>query len=173
MKNVIIGASLALVAAVAATGVSAQDTGYTLEAGIAGFDISDENFGALSLTSSYRFNKNFGVEGNVAFGVTKKTYQAGNLSVDMKLDYAVGVYAVGYVPVSANTDILFRGGYSKLQVEGSSSGVNATADDDGLSYGVGVRYFPQGGVNGVRFDVTRYELEESVNAVSLTYVRKF
>ncbi len=169
MKKIIIATSMALAAAFAASAVSAQDAGYTLEAGYASFDISDENFGALSLTSSYRFNPNFGIEGNVAFGVTEKEY--GN--VDVKLDYAAGLYGVGYVPVGANTDLLFRAGYSKLQVKGSLGNTSATVDDDGFSYGVGVRYFPQGGVNGVRADVTRYEIEDASTALSVSYVRKF
>lgn len=135
----------------------------------------DMTFSAISLSGGIQINKTFAVEAEGAFGATKKTISYGGYDIDVKLDHNATAYLVGTWPISANTDFTARLGYTQMQVSGSTAGHSVSLDYSGAAYGVGVRYFPKGGKNGVRADFTRYNFGDdgNVNAYQVAYVRKF
>lgn len=168
--------SVAVIASAMAMSANAQDAGstYYVEVGASSIEFLDEDFGTLNLGVGYNFNRNFAVEGNLAFGVTEKTYDFDGDEIKAKVDYTLGVYAVGSLPVSENVDLLGRIGFVKGQFKVSGFGVSASEDDSGPALGVGVRYFPNGGVHGVRADYTRYEFDDvDGQFIQVSYVRRF
>ncbi|MEM9966311.1 MAG: porin family protein [Asticcacaulis sp.] len=172
--------SVAVIASAMAMSAHAQDAGskYYVEAGLGLAQIEldglDEEFGVLNLGAGYTFNRYFAVEGNVAFGITEKTYNVAGFDVDAKVDYTVGAYAVGSLPVSENVDLIGRMGVVKAQIKVEADNVSLTEDDTGAALGVGVRYFPNGGVHGVRADYTYYDFDNvDSSVIQVSYVRRF
>lgn len=168
--------SVAVIASAMAMSAHAQDAGskYYVEAGASSIEFLDEDFGTLNIGGGYNLNRYFAVEGNLAFGVTEKTYDIGGTDIKAKVDYTLGAYAVGSLPVSENVDLLGRVGFMKGQFKVSGFGASEKVDDTGPAFGVGVRYFPNGGVHGVRADYTRYEFDDvDGQFIQVSYVRRF
>jgi len=166
--------AVALVAAFAGA-AQAQDSGkYYVEGGYANVQFQDENFGAANFGAGIKFNKYFGAEANVAFGISEQTLTDGTSSVDAKVDNIVAAYLVGSYPVSANVELLGRIGFLRGEMSGKAGGIKVSIDDDAFAAGVGVRYFPSGGVHGVRADFTRADFDgRDVDQLSISYVRRF
>ncbi|MBP2159827.1 MULTISPECIES: porin family protein [Asticcacaulis] len=166
--------AVALVAAFAGA-AQAQDAGkYYVEGGYANIQFQDESFGAANFGAGIKFNKYLGAEANASFGISEQSYVEQGVTVDVKVDNVVAAYLVASYPVSANVELLGRVGFLRGELSGKASGVKVSFDDDAFAAGVGVRYFPNGGVHGVRADFTRAEFEESdVDQLSISYVRRF
>jgi hypothetical protein len=83
-------------------------------------------------------------------------------------------YAVGYLPVSPNADLLARIGYGNTDFHGSVPGGAFNGGDTSWNWGVGGQYFFDAH-NGVRADYTRanYEHGPDANVWGVAYVRKF
>jgi hypothetical protein len=100
-----------------------------------------------------------------------------NDHVRLKDQYAA--YAVGYLPITHNTDVFARVGY--CDADSSVRGAQNLFDQShsAMTYGGGAQYFfgqNGGGPNGVRLDYTRmdYGVTKGDSDVwSLAYVRKF
>lgn len=153
----------------------AQDAGkYYVEAGYANVDFADEGFGVANFGAGVKFNKYFGAEVNAGFGITEKSYVESGVTVDVKVDSTLAAYLVGSYPVSENVELLGRIGFLRGELSGEASGTKVSVSDDAFAAGVGVRYFPKGGVHGLRADFTRAEFEDGdVDQISVSYVRRF
>jgi hypothetical protein len=158
-----------------ASAAQAQDAGkYYVEGGYANVDFDGENFGAANFGAGIKFNKYFGAEANVAFGISEQSYTEQGVTVDVKVDNIVAAYLVGSYPVSANVELLGRIGYLRGELSGEAGNTKVSIDDDAFAAGVGVRYFPNGGLNGVRADFTRADFDgNDVDQLSISYIRRF
>lgn len=167
--------AIALVAVLGAAAASANAAEATskvyVQGGASVVRVEDENFAVLNATAGYNFNRYVAVEGEAAFGVKDKKIDG----IKAKVDYTLGAYVVGSLPVSQNVDLIGRVGAVKGQIKAKvSNNVSASFDDSALAYGVGVRYFPNGGLNGVRADLTKYDFDDvEVKALQVSYVRRF
>ncbi len=174
-------AALALTVSAFAVSANAQDAAPTaapkgyFQVGAANANFSGDNFAAVEFGVGFNLSKHFAVEADGDVGVSDKTYRVSGVDVKAKLDYAVGAFVVGTLPVSANVDLLGRVGYVKAQIKASAGGYSATGSNSGAAYGVGVRYFPNGGINGVRADVTHFDLgsDSSGELYQVSFIRKF
>jgi hypothetical protein len=165
-------AAAASAAVLAAAGVHAADAPQSyFQVGGAAADLHGDTYGALNLGVGHNFTPNFAVELDGDIGVTNKTIS----SVKTKVDYAVGAYAVGIFPLTRETDFIVRGGDLGAQVKGTYQGVSATTSANGPAFGVGLRYFPNAGINGVRGDVTHFDFGHKGKGeiYQVAYVRKF
>jgi opacity protein-like surface antigen len=122
-----------------------------------------------------KFTPNFGVEAEVAGGVDgDKTYAPGQAKV--KMEHQVAAYAVGYLPVTPNVDLIGRVGYGTTKF--STNNPAATQFDgsrDSWNYGVGAEY-KLDDKNGIRADYTRSDYTKSdlnSDTMSVGYVRRF
>ncbi len=172
LKSFVIGSSIAVAMLAATSGAQAADAQKSyFEVGGAAADISGKTYGALNLDIGHNFTPNFAVELDGDVGVTTKKISG----VNTKVDYAAGVYAVGIFPMSTTTDFIIRGGDVQAQLKGTYAGYSATASANGPAFGVGMRFFPNAGVNGVRGDITHYDFGRKGKGeiYQLAYIRKF
>jgi len=123
-----------------------------------------------------KFTPNFGVEAEVAGGVDSDTTYTSAGSAKVKAEHQAAAYAVGYLPVTPNLDLLARAGYGTTKF--STNNPAATQFDgsrESWNYGVGAEY-KLDGKNGIRADWTKSEYTKSdlsSNTVSVGYVRHF
>lgn len=133
---------------------------------------SDSTFNAVSVGGGTAFNKFFGAEVEGAFGISETDLNG--IDMDAKLDYSAGAYLTGTYPIATNVDLTGRIGYSKTQISVEYMGYKASDSDSGAAVGIGFRYFPKGGLNGVRGDLTYFELGDgNSNIAQIAYVRRF
>ncbi len=132
--------------------------------------------GAIQGRMGAKFTPNFGVEAEVAGGVDgDKVYTPGG-PANVKMQHQVAGYAVGYLPVTPNLDLLARAGYGTTKF--STNNPAATQFDgsrDSWNYGVGAEY-KLSDKNGIRADWTKSEYTKSAlssDTVSVGYVRHF
>lgn len=182
MRKITLVTALMLTAATFAVSANAQDaaapaagahTGAYVQVGLSDTKL-DDDYGAVNFGAGYDINKYVAVEADVEVGVTNKTITFNGVDVKTKLDYSVGAFVVGKLPVSANVDLTGRVGYVKAQIKASAGGNSATGDENGAAVGVGIRYFPNGGLNGIRADLTRVKFDDGdADIYQVSYVRRF
>ncbi len=132
--------------------------------------------GAIQGRVGTRFTPYFGVEAEAAGGVDDdKTYTPTGPAT-VKMEHQVAGYAVGYLPVTPNLDLLARAGYGTTKFKASNpSASEFDGSHDSWNYGIGAQYkFDD--KNGIRADYTRSDYTKSdlnSNTVSVGYVRKF
>jgi len=132
--------------------------------------------GAIQGRLGAKFTPNFGVEGEIAGGVdSDKVYTPGG-PANVKMEHQVAGYAVGYLPVTPNLDILGRVGYGTTKFKTNNpAATEFDGSRDSWNYGVGAEYkFDD--KNGIRADYTKSEYTKSdlsSNTVSIGYVRRF
>ena len=182
-KYILLGCALT---ALSANALAADNTGKTyVGAGYTMLTVSPEggpdfDLGALGVRGGYYFNKYFSVEGRLAFGVADDSFsgtvdvgsgpETGTLTID--LDYSLGVYAVGHIPLTDQFQLYGLAGFTKHEVTldayipslGSDS---ESFDDSDFSYGVGAEYdmtknlslaaeyifyFTDGDLDGLKYD---------------------
>ncbi|MDR3513438.1 MAG: outer membrane beta-barrel protein [Caulobacteraceae bacterium] len=136
---------------------------------------SNSDTGAITGRLGARFGKYLGVEGEAAAGfATGQTHAYGGTDhVRMNDEYAG--YAVGYLPLRPNIDLLARIGYGAMDSHVTGVDYAFGQTRSGVAYGVGGQYFFNG-PNGVRLDYTRMDFGPTTansNTWSLAYVRKF
>ena len=132
--------------------------------------------GAIQGRVGAKFTPNFGVEAEAAGGVDGDNVYTPGGPAHVKMEHQVAGYAVGYLPVTPNLDLLARAGYGTTKF--STNNPAATQFDgsrDSWNYGVGAEYkFDD--KNGLRADWTKSEYTKSdlsSNTVSVGYVRRF
>lgn len=134
---------------------------------------------ALQGRLGLRFDRYFGVEGELASGVNSHDPTTDSNGVPLKagLTSQEAIYGVGFLPLGHNLDLFARAGYGGTAVKINS--VTPTVyryGGDSWNYGAGAQYFFNGGPNGVRADYTRYDYENNApdaNVWSVAFVRKF
>ncbi|HEX4198344.1 MAG TPA: porin family protein [Caulobacteraceae bacterium] len=179
MKSLLFAAATVAVLAAAApalaqpmslSGVSGYGT-----LGVDDVNNSSSNIGAVTGRLGARIGPYFGVEGELSGGFDNAHPNIGGARSDVSLRDQYAAYAVGFLPVLPNADLLARIGYgaSDLHVSQPLSAFNRY--ETSWNAGVGGQYFLDGH-NGVRVDYTRQTADRSdldANVFSLAYVRKF
>lgn len=179
MKSLIVLAATAAAVLAAPAAASAQSLSPTTVYGSIGYAnaaIDDLNLGTVQGRLGARFGQYVGIEGEVAGGVKEDTMNFGpGLNVDFKIKSQLAVYAVGFLPVNPQFDLLARVGYGHSEIEASGGGAAVSADGDSWNYGVGGQYFFDE-KNGVRVDYTRHDLKDTsddADVWAVAYTRKF
>jgi len=183
-KHVLLGCALA---ALSANAVAADKTGTTyVGAGYTMLTVSPEggpdfDLSSLGVRGGYYFNKYFSVEGRLAFGVGDDSMDDSYVdpifglvtgTVTISLDYSLGVYAVGHIPLTEQFQLYGLVGLTQHSVTVDAC-VNILGcasdsyDDNDLSFGVGaefdmtknlslgveyVSYFTDGDIEGLKYD---------------------
>jgi len=166
--------AIALVATFAGA-AQAQDAGkYYVEGGYANVDFNGYQFGIANFGGGIKFNEYVGVEANAGFGITKESRTEQGITGEVKIDNIVAAYVVASYPVSTNVELLGRVGFLRGEMSAKVGSAKVSVDDDTVAYGVGVRYFPKGGVHGVRADFVSTEFDNvDAEQISVSYVRRF
>lgn len=172
--------SVAVLVAAAATPAAADvtnDTGFYVNFGGTWFNADDADVDVTGATGrlGYRFTPNFGVEGEASFGIDGDTADVLGTPVDVDLDDQFGVYAVGFLPVAQNFEVLGRLGWAQVDAAGSFGGFSAGVDDDGLAAGLGVQwgFTPNFGVRGEYTRLIADNDDEGIDAWSISGVWAF
>ena len=174
MKSLIVAASALALAGVAAPAFAQSSFAPTSVYGNLGgavYNTEGENVEAVQGRLGARFGRYVGAEGELAFGVNSKTISG----VDIKLKSSYAGYAVGFLPVAPNVDLLARVGYGHATVKGSAGGMSVTDGEDTVNYGAGAQVFLTPN-DAIRADYTRYDIRHdggNANVWALSYVRKF
>lgn len=168
----LVAASVAAIPALSHAQVSPE---YYGSVGYGATRADGADVGAIQGRLGAKLTPHFGVEGEVGVGVTDdKTYVAG-VPVNVELKHQAAAYAVGYLPVTPNIDLLARAGYGTTKFKASSGGVSASESQDSWNYGVGAQYRLDE-KNGLRADWTRSEFTNSkadADTLAVAFVRKF
>lgn len=133
------------------------------------------NLSAVTGRLGARLGRFVGAEGEAGAGVGSDHATFAAAVASAHLDDRYGVYAVGYLPVAPNVDVLARVGYGAVHDQVSQNGVTLARHDSGPAVGGGVQVFLDG-ANGVRADYTHNyfgPLDQGEKVWSLAYVRKF
>ena len=139
----------------------------------------DFNLGTVTGRIGARVNNYFGLEGELGVGVQGEEEVDGANSLETKIKYEAAAFAVGFLPIGPNTDLIARAGVGTTELEFDYSGPLSIPDETGretlFGLGVGAQHFFDG-VNGIRGDYTRYSGEDDsaeFDAFSIAYVRRF
>lgn len=169
----------AVMVAAAATPAAADvvnSTGPYVNVGGTWFNAEQGDVDVTGVTGrfGYRFTPNFGLEGEASFGIDGDTADFLGTPVDVDLDDQFGVYAVGFLPISNNFELLGRVGYATIDAQGTFGGFSAGVDDDGLAAGIGAQWAVTRNF-GIRGEYTRYVADDNdgVNAWTLSGVWAF
>jgi hypothetical protein len=167
-----LAAALPLVVAGAAhaTGPLYAELGYTQT------DIDSDltaNFNTINLRGGDQFAKHWGMEMEVGTGLGDVSTTFQNTSVKLHMNYEVGVYGVGYLPLTKGLDLFARVGAVGAQFHESAGGGNGSNRENGYAVGGGLRWFPKNGANGVRIEYTRYGMQDDANNFGASFVHKF
>jgi len=179
MKTLILAAASALTITSFATAASAQDTSNNADVGrvygsigVQGQDNhkTGSNLGSVNARVGTKITPHFGVEGEAAFGTNKDTTAAG----DYRLTNKVGVYGVGYLPVSSNIDLLGRVGVSDTDLKAPAS-AGKLEQGTALDYGVGAQYHFNSDY-AARLDYTKSDFQNhkgTTGTTTVSLVKKF
>lgn len=171
MKSLI--TALAVGAAALFGAVAHADTGGYGSLGYTYYDGDDAELGGITGRLGYRFHPNFAVEGEATIGVQDDDVQVGAVNTSVELDYAAGIYGVGFLPVTEQFDLFARIGYQTIEGEASAGALNVGADDDGFAYGAGAQYFFTERF-GVRGEYTRLDGDQDeIDTFGISGVVKF
>lgn len=167
MKKALIAAA-AVALSLAAAPAFAQDTKDVQVYGSIGYAYLGDDFvdlGGAQLRLGAKVHQYFGIEAEGTIGLVDDSIAG----IDVDLEQQVGVYAVAFMPMSEQTDLIARVGWSNFEI-GVPGG---SADEDTINYGVGFehRFDEQ---NGLRGDYTYMDGDNGhANMWSLAYVRRF
>lgn len=173
LPAIVLGASVSLLSAPA----FAQDSGWYGDVGYQHHSVSEDdvdgNVGTITAHAGYNFTPNLAVEGELGFGIVDEEVNVLGTNVDIGVNYLAGLYGRVQAPVSENVTLFARAGFVQLELEAEGAGATASESETGAGYGVGGEYHFDG-VNGVRVDYTRYDIEDlETDAFYIGYTRKF
>lgn len=173
--------SVSLIAMGLAVPAFAQETGFYGDVGYSHImtdsDGEDYDIGAITGHGGLVFAPNFAVEGEVMVGVVDEDVTVSGVDVNVGLNYLIGAYGRAQMPVTPQLTLFARAGLvnAEFEAEASGGGVTASESDSetGAGYGVGGEFMFDD-FNGVRFDYTRYDIEDlEADALTIAYKRRF
>lgn len=174
-RNIVI-ASIATSAMVSIGTAQASDAPYNY--GDIGFErinidvgADDFNFNNLMVRGGRRFSNYFGVEAELGRVLRDDKITINNVEIKGKMNWTAGVYAVGYIPVAENFDLIGRVGYRQdsTKFTAPATATNVSAQDGGVAWSVGGQMFFTEG-QGVRLDYTQ---GQDLKTIRLGYTIKF
>jgi hypothetical protein len=169
-------AALALALPFAMAGAAHAAGPWYGEIGYTRTDIDSDvkaDFNDIDLRGGVQFG-HWGGEMEVGAGLGNASTTILGSSVDVKMNYEVGVYAVGHLPLARGLDLFARVGAVGAEFhESVGGGGNGSNRENGYAVGAGLRYFPMGGANGVRVEYTRYGMQDDANNLGVSFVHKF
>ncbi|MEM5518781.1 porin family protein [Henriciella sp. AS95] len=170
-KTLALAATLSLLASPAVAEGWYADAGYQFisidEDGV------DADLGAITGHLGYNFNEYVSVEGEAGVGVQDETIDTFVGDVDVELNYVVGAYLRGELPISDRATLFARAGAVNAEIEVSIAGFNDSGSDTGIGYGAGGE-FMVGPDFGFRGEYTRYDIEDlEADAFTIAAVWKF
>ncbi|HXQ10007.1 MAG TPA: porin family protein [Caulobacteraceae bacterium] len=174
MKSLLFAAA-AVAALIAAAPALAQSTGAYGTVGGEDLNSDSANGGAITGRLGYRFIPYVGVEGDLSAGVGDDHINVAGARTGVHVNDQYAGYAVGFLPVMPNADLLARIGYGATDLNLSKPGHSFHDSVTSWNAGVGGQYF-FGAKDGIRADYTRETADRSdldANVWSLAYVRKF
>jgi len=144
---------------------------------LGGEDINSDsaNIGTVSGRLGARFIPYLGVEGELSAGLGADHVNIAGVRTGVRVNDQYAGYAVGFLPITPNADLLARIGYGATDLHLSQPGRSFHDYVTSWNAGVGGQYFFDG-KDGVRADYTRETADRSnldANVWSLAYVRKF
>jgi outer membrane immunogenic protein len=177
----------ALILAVSAAPAFAQQANWYMPTGLYGtlgysnLDTAsgpDVNLSGVTGRLGARFGRYLGVEGEITGGIGEDHYGYGGDSIKAHLDDQYAGYAVGYLPITPQFELLARVGYGgqDYRVKDFTALTTEGYHYDSINYGAGAQYnfTPK---DGVRVDYTRIDAQGNDNPDSnvwnISYVRRF
>lgn len=149
--------ALASLVAILAAPMAVAQGNAELSAGYTQFNGDGADLGAITGRGTYFFNRYLGAEGEVSIGVDDASVGPGKV----ELDNSLGAFGVVRAPITERLELFGRVGYAASEFNASVPGLgSASADVDGLAYGVGGKLFFTDKL-GIRADVGRYEGDNS------------
>lgn len=85
-------------------------------------------------------DKNFNVEGMVAFGVANSSANVNGFDVAVNIDNMYGLYLKPKYELNHDVELFGRFGFAHIGATASTMGVAVTDSVDGFSYGAGANY---------------------------------
>ncbi|KAK0330820.1 hypothetical protein LTR94_031338, partial [Friedmanniomyces endolithicus] len=154
---------------VSAAGSSAETPrGY----GSLGYTYLDDAYtGAVTGRMGVNLNRYLAVETEASVGVRDHDFQLDGADGTLKHEWDAAGYVVGKYPINDKIEVFARGGYGHTELKSQVAGQTTDVGGDHWSYGAGATYAVDG-VNGVRADWTRRDLEGDSNEMdsySLSY----
>lgn len=116
-------------------------------------DLGD--IGAATARGTYFFNRYFGAEVEGSIGINDEE-NSPLFGVKTGLDHSLGAFGVVRAPISDRAELFGRVGYQTSEFSADTPVGSASADVDGLAYGVGGKLFVTERL-GIRADASRYE----------------
>ena len=127
----------------------------------------DFKFDSAIVKAGWRFNPYFGIEADLGRTLNDDKVRINNVEVKSKMDWMVGVYGVGFVPLSDRVDLIGRIGYREESISFSPGNIKSTGG--GTTWSLGGQFFLNEN-HGLRLD---YSQESDVKTVALGYAVKF
>jgi hypothetical protein len=127
-----------------------------------------------------RLGPNFGLEGEIGGSTNSSNGYLDGAAAKVHEDVAGAGYAVGFLPLGSNFDVLARVGYGENSLHASRTaptGPNGSHTYGSVNYGAGAQYMLTAN-DGVRGDYTRRDYQGSggpggADTWSMSWVHKF
>lgn len=149
--------ALASLLAIAAAPLAVAQGNVELSGAYSNVDGDGADVGALTGRGTVFFNRYLGAEGEISVGIDDANIGGGTV----ELDNSLGAFGVLRAPVSDRVELFGRVGYAATEFNASVPGLgSASADVDGLAYGVGGKIFLTDSF-GIRADASRYEGDDA------------
>lgn len=172
MRNILLSTvAVTMIAAAPAMAQSEPNWYGSLGYSHLGANDADVDLGAITGRIGTKLTPYFGIEGEGSIGVRDDSVGP----VDVELEHDLAAYAVGFLPVTPNLELIGRVGYGTTSVEASSGAFAVAEDGESINYGVGAQYNLDT-YNGIRADWTRRDFRDDggeADVWSLNYVRRF
>jgi len=136
-----------------------------------------ETYG-LDAKLGYNFIKNFGIEVQGVLGLTSDSTRLSaspeSATFTTKVDYTIGAFAIGRLPLNEQFEVFARGGLHNTQISADiNNALNTEFEDNDTSFaaGGGLQYNLDS-KNALRAEYT-YLNGSELNVTSISFVRKF
>lgn len=177
--------TLTALAALSAVSAPAFAQGFYADAGYSfiGIEVDEDgesgdvDLGALTGHIGYNFSEWLAVEAEGAIGIEDEEASFGGVTASVGLNYLVGAYAKGQIPIGERINLYARAGlvHAEVEAEVTGAGFSGSESDSesGAAFGAGAEFFftPQFGIRG---DFTRYDIEDTeADAITAAAIFRF